>query len=270
MASKIESSTDQSKDFPGLGLHFSDKYWSPFDRPENTTGPSRQRVSRIGLRLTDNITNHLPPSGSTESTEGEVSRWSSDSSGSDYEKSDNDTESEAEESFEETMEQRLERHRQFFRGKPLMRCLKEEEARYHEWMDALFYDNLCHEVQHKVHETRRQDVVREYWRYVHETLTVDDSEISDPSDFMTESDHGHKGTVSTSHLDSVTRRSSGWKRPANTCLSSGKDLDLQNVRDFWIEEKKKNLGRASTFGKIESLESGITLLRELGRASTFG
>ena len=205
---------------------------------------------RAGLRLTNSIINHLPRSYNTERAKGEHSWWSSDSSESENEES--DTDPEPEEYLEETMEQRLERHRRYFQGETLMRCLKDEESRYHEWMDALFYENLCHEVQHKVDETRRQDVVRAYWKNVKEKLAVDDSEISHSSDLSTDTELEHKNTISSSRFESLTTKSIGWRRPINMCSSSGKDLDLQNIRDFWTEKKKKkNLGKAKSLERLE-------------------
>ncbi|KAH7399829.1 hypothetical protein BKA64DRAFT_707514 [Cadophora sp. MPI-SDFR-AT-0126] len=270
MKAETESCNDKAKKVRGLGLRLSDKHWPSFERLENLTVSTKQKVSRKGLRLANSISNNLTAQHNTQGLgyEGEISRWSSDSSESDYEKSNIEKESEAEEHFEETMEQKLERHRQFFRSKPLMRCLKEEEACYRDWMDGLFYDNLCHEVQHKVDETRRQDVARAYWMDVREKLAVDDSEISDTSDLMPEPDHEHEVTVIPSNFGSMSWKLPGWKRPLNTCPSSGKDVDLQKIRDFWTERKQKRLGRAMTFGKIEGQELGnISFREDLGRAA---
>ncbi|KAK0102289.1 hypothetical protein ONS95_005912 [Cadophora gregata] len=275
MASKAASIAEKARVFQGLGLYFRDELQSSSNRWEKPTRLNRQRVSRIGLGLTDSLIDRLPTSRNIEPAETDISRWSSDSSESDYEKSDNGMESEVEEYIEETVEQKLQRHRRYFEGEPLMRCLKEEEAHHLEWMDALFYDNLCHEVQHKVQETRRQDVVKEYWRNVHETLAIDDSEISDTSDLMTESedDHGDRDTVVCSYMGFMRKRAAGWKRPSNICPSSGKDLDLQEVRDL-LTGKKKKLGRAKTLGKVEGQISGNISMsfreEDLGRAATFG
>ena len=273
MPSEVDYSTDDGASNQGLGLHLRDERWHSFSRLQTPNRPGQHRVARAGLRLTNSIINGLPRSHDTERPEDEYSRWSSDSSESENEESDTDPENE--ECLEETMEQRLERHRRYFQGEPLMRCLKDEESRYHEWMDALFYENLCHEVQHKVDETRRQDVVRAYWKDVKEKLAIGDSEISYPSDLPTNTELEHENTISSSRFESLTTKSIGWRRPINMCSSSGKDLDLQSIRDFWTEKKKKkNLGKAITFGRIGSQESGNISMSSrglaLGRAATFG
>ncbi|PVH67744.1 hypothetical protein DL98DRAFT_542925 [Cadophora sp. DSE1049] len=92
--------------------------------------------------------------------------------------------SESEEDFQETNEEKFERHRQFFQGVPLTRCLKECENEYQEWQDALLFDKLYNEVQYGLTETgpskyRTQEVVRAYWDDVREQLSIDDSELSD-------------------------------------------------------------------------------------------
>ncbi|KAH9214346.1 hypothetical protein DL95DRAFT_523904 [Leptodontidium sp. 2 PMI_412] len=277
MASEAQSHTGSNHHFHGLGLHFQDKVYRHAEKEQNSPGGlSQQRVSGIGLRLTDSYFSHQATQQLTpgEIFEGEVSRWSSDSSEYEIERDKNsDNESESEEDLQEAMEDKLERHRQFFQGEPLMRCLKGEEGRYRKWMDTLFYDNLYHEVQHGPQETRSQEVVRAYWKEVREKLKIDDSEIEIPSDLDTEALPEH--TQSSSHLGPALKSTRGWKRPAHLCLSSGKDLELQEIRHLWID-RKKNVRRAATFGKTQVQEASNTnpLIRlrtdDLGRAATFG
>ncbi|KAG4430201.1 hypothetical protein IFR05_014319 [Cadophora sp. M221] len=274
MASKAEPHTDRNYHLLGLGLYLRKKSLDYSDKQQDSHGePSQPRISRISLRLSDShfsqlTTRQLTPG---EVVKDEASRWSCE-----YEigrNNDSDNELELEEYIQEVMEDKLERHRRFFQGEPLMRCLKGEEDRYRKWIDTLFYDNLYHEVQHGPRETRSQKAVRAYWKKVREKLTIDDSEIEIHPDLDTEVLYGN--THSSLQLGSVVKSSRGWKRPAHICLSSGKDLELQELRSLWID-RRKTVGRAATFGKVEVQEAGnsnpLMLFgrEDLGRAATFG
>ncbi|CZS88221.1 related to coatomer epsilon subunit [Rhynchosporium graminicola] len=125
--------------------------------------------------------------------EGEVSRWSSDSSDYTSASSAGGTDSaeeqpEIEDIVMETTEEKFERHRRFFQGEPLMRCLREEEDKYGNWMDTILFENLYHEVQYGLRDTRSQEEVREYWKEVRYKLRIDDSEIASSPDSFTEND----------------------------------------------------------------------------------
>ncbi|KAH7351256.1 hypothetical protein BKA65DRAFT_550218 [Rhexocercosporidium sp. MPI-PUGE-AT-0058] len=275
MAPDFEPHADKKHHCLGLGIHLGDKFLSHIYRQQDSSrGHSQQQFERAGLRLMDShfsqfAEQQLAPG---EVFEGEFSWWSSDSSENEFGKNDRDSfnniKSDAEDYSQETMEDTLERHRRFFQGEPLMRCLKGEEDRYRKWMDTLFYDNLYHEVQQGLRETRSQEVVRAYWEEVRAKLTIDESEINLSSNLHTRV--LSEDTHSSSHLGSVVKSTRGWKRPAQLCLLSGKDLELQEIRHLWVD-RKKSVGRAATFGKVEVQESGRSSSREdLGRAATFG
>src|SRR3954464_14244463 len=88
MGAETESCNDKAKEVRGLGLRLSEKHLPSFERLENLTVSCKQKVSRKGLRLANRISNNLTAQHNTQGLgyEGEISRWSSDSSESNYEK----------------------------------------------------------------------------------------------------------------------------------------------------------------------------------------
>ncbi|KAL2071144.1 hypothetical protein VTL71DRAFT_12379 [Oculimacula yallundae] len=236
----------QNQGLLGLGLNMLERTLIHVDRHQDPPGPSsQQRVSRAGLRLIDShfcqqATRDIAPG---EILEREVSRWSSDSSEcglKDSAKSSNSDDNELEEeedTTEETIEEKLERHRRFFQGDPLMRSSQEEEENFQKWMDSIFYDNLMHEVQYGLQETRSQEEIKGYWKAVRDTLGVDDSEDDISPDPVTESLDVFE--YAPSYLGSTGTHSDvrGWRRPVHFCPSNGKDLELEEVRKHLTDRK---------------------------------
>ncbi|XMA07851.1 hypothetical protein WAI453_000642 [Rhynchosporium graminicola] len=229
----------------GLGLNLRDKPSASFKKIHIPTEPSsHQPYPKIGLRMPDSHWAMLEIAPG-ELFEGEVSRWSSDSSDYTSASSAGGTDSaeeqpEIEDIVMETTEEKFERHRRFFQGEPLMRCLREEEDKYGNWMDTILFENLYHEVQYGLRDTRSQEEVREYWKEVRYKLRIDDSEIASSPDSFTEND-------TFSQIAPVVSRVlfRGWKRPTNLCPTSGKDLELQEIRIFLVD-RKTSLRRAAT------------------------
>ncbi|KAF4629670.1 hypothetical protein G7Y89_g8474 [Cudoniella acicularis] len=82
--------------------------------------------------------------------------------------------------YKEPLEEKLQRNREFFDNRPLMRCLDDYDK--YQIIGDLLFDRLLEEVQVKVDEIadskyRGEIKIREFWGNVRSQLNIDDEEI---------------------------------------------------------------------------------------------
>lgn len=145
---------------------------------------------------------------------------------------------------ERELQEKLEKYCRFFAegfqtdGLP-SRQMEDFNTLHREWYDDLVFRRLRKDLKNAREETgptkyRSWSVVQEYWDNVREELDIDDSELS-------ESDLPIVG-FETKALESSTPgavvRDRGWQKPARFCPSSGRDLQLMEVRKMMACRKK--------------------------------